>query len=358
MNFLHILSKLKLLIGGAKSKLFHLKEFGEALTKFGVEYKLVHDVEIQDGFPSKEITNWFQTQSKFTQLINEFKPDAIFVDRQRHFALAATKTNIPTYMLLRGDYWREMIWARQTLYKTPIRRIALFQLDRIAKKCFNNTSMILPICKYLENIVKKHYPNKKTNVLYGGIDTSRWYSVPEMDLKHPCVGLLQGAWIWGKTKEMLTLTKILKEMPNVTFYWAGDGPYRDQILSVLSKYPNFKWLGPLEYPDKVRKYLAGIDVYALMSGIDMSPLTLQEAQLMKKPVVATSVGGIPELMIDGKTGFLVEKDNSRGWIDNISLLINDQVRSRRIGEAGQKFVKENFSWEKIAKDFLKITKLD
>jgi len=84
-------------------------------------------------------------------------------------------------------------------------------------------------------------------------------------------------------------------------YGSDDGPYREKILAEFGKYDNFKWLGNLEYPDKVREFLTEIDVYALVSGIDMSPLTLQEPQLMKKPVVATNVGGISELMKDNGT---------------------------------------------------------
>jgi glycosyltransferase involved in cell wall biosynthesis len=177
-----------------------------------------------------------------------------------------------------------------------------------------------------------------------------------MTLKHPCVGLLQGAVIWGKVQEMFVLENVLKSMPNVTFYWAGDGPYRDKILSVLGKYDNFKWLGALQYPDKVREYLTEIDVYALISGIDMSPLTLQEAQLMKKPVVATNVGGIPELMKNNETGFLIEKSDSNGWIEKLSLLINDEQKRKNMGENGRKFVEENFNWNKIAREFLDILK--
>ena len=129
-----------------------------------------------------------------------------------------------------------------------------------------------------------------------------------MQLKHPCVGLVQGAVIFEKTKELLTLTSVLEKMPHVTFYWAGDGPYRNEVLPILEKYDNFEWLGALEYPDKVRDFLSEIDVYALLSGIDMSPLTLLEAQLMEKPVIATSVGGIPELMINKKVVFLLKKE--------------------------------------------------
>ena len=86
----------------------------------------------------------------------------------------------------------------------------------------------------------------------------------------------------------------------------------------------------------------------------MSPLTLQEAQLMRKPVVATNVGGIPELMKDKETGFLVEKENPDEWIEKLSLLVNDEQKRISMGESGKKFVEENFSWKKIAKEFLEI----
>ena len=55
-----------------------------------------------------------------------------------------------------------------------------------------------------------------------------------MKLKHPCVGVLQSANIWGKAEQMLILKKLMKKMPDVTFYWAGDGPYRKKILPELS----------------------------------------------------------------------------------------------------------------------------
>ena len=83
---------LKLLIGGSSSKIFHLKEFSNSLEKIGVECKLVFDEDYADGFPSRNFGNWLKSDKKFENLIKEFKPDAIFVDRQRHFGLSATKT--------------------------------------------------------------------------------------------------------------------------------------------------------------------------------------------------------------------------------------------------------------------------
>ena len=150
-----------------------------------------------------------------------------------------------------------------------------------------------------------------------------------MKLKHPCVGLLQGATIWGKTKELLLLKKIIPALPKVTFYWVGDGPYAKKILNELGQFKNFQWFGSLDYPKKVQEYLSGLDIYALISGIDMSPLTIKEAQLMEKPVLASNVGGVSELIKDNQTGFLV-KSSSEDWIEKISMLLDDADLQKKI----------------------------
>ena len=244
--------------------------------------------------------------------------------------------------------------ARETLYKSLPKRIALQKWEEISEKCFEGSKIILPICNFLSDIVTKRYPDKPVATLYQGISPSNWFHTDGMKLKHPCVGLLQNATIWDKTKAMLILTKVLEKMPNVTFYWVGDGPYRDKILPKLEKFENFKWLGALEYPEKVRQFLSEIDVYALITGMDLAPLSLKEAQLMKKPVVATNVGGNQEMMIDGKTGFLVQQGNHEQLIEKLSLLLEDKELAKKMGNEGRKFVEETFNWELITKNFIKI----
>ena len=242
--------------------------------------------------------------------------------------------------------------AKRTLYKSMPKKIAINKWEEIAEECFTNSDIILPICKHLDNVVKERYPKKKSAVMYQGIEPKNWFQSDGMKLKHPCVGLVQGAVILEKTKELLTLTDTLEKMPDVTFYWVGDGPYRDYVLPTLQKYDNFKWLGALEYPDKIRDFLTEIDVYVLLSGIDMSPLTLLEAQLMKKPVIATSVGGIRELMKDKENGFLINRGDSKKLKNYLEIILNDSSKSNNMGESGREFVIKNFSWEVIAKKFL------
>lgn len=352
---------MRLLIGGAPSKFFHLREFGEAIARYGVEYKLVGNLEMFSNFPNSKI--WYiesllnfvglmPTPTKFKRTIEEFKPDVIMTDTQSYFGFLALKSGIPLQMHLRGDYWKELKWARETIYTTPQRRFAIWWKNKIYERCFSGCSAILPICGHLANVVKERYPAKNIHVMYQGIRPDLWYNEGTMDLKHPCVGLLQDANIWGKAMEMLTLTKVMKSMPNVYFYWAGGGPYQDYVLPELKKSDNFTWLGKLSYPDGVRKFFASIDVYALISGIDMAPLTLLEAQLMQRPVVATRVGGIPELMDDGNTGYLVDKSNADQIIQRISILLENEKLARQMGTNGKAFVEGNFSWDKVAQNYV------
>ena len=345
---------MKILIGGSSTFFFHLKEFSDTLNRLGVESKLVFDADYSDGFPSRKIRKWFQKRKKFTKLIEEFKPDAIFIDRQRHFGIDALKANIPLFVLLRGHYWSEINWNKKTMYKSLPKRIALSRWDKLGKEIFNGATAILPICKYLEKITNKFVPGKSTNIFSEGVDASRWYQVKGMNLKHPCIGLLQRANWWGKTSEMLILKNVLEKMPNTHFYWAGDGPLRERVLSELDQYDNFHWLGNLQYPDKVREYLSEIDVYTLITGMDLASLTLKEAQLMKKPVVATNVGGNQEMMIDGKTGFLVQQGNHEQLIDKLSLLLEDKELAKKMGNEGRKFIEDTFNWELVTKNFIKI----
>ena len=343
---------MKLLIGASSSKMFHLNEFSQNLQKNNVETKVVFDADYADGFPSRKIKSWLTSNKKFKKLIEDFRPDLIFVDRTRHFALEASKSKIPLIIHLRGNYWAELAMARETLYKSTGKKLAINKWDEIGEECFKNSELILPICNHLSEITRKRYSNKPIETLYQGITPENWFQKKGMELKHPCVGILQSATIWEKTKELMILPKILEKMSDVHFYWAGDGVYKDKVLPLLEKYENFHWLGSLEYPDKVREFLTEIDVYALISGIDMSPLTLQEAQLMEKPVIATNVGGIPELMKDGETGYLVEKNNPEKLFEKLSILIDDQGKARKMGERGKEFVAKNFNWDNICNDFL------
>lgn len=351
---------MKLLIAVDRKRFFLIDQFADELRKKGIECLVIDDLDIYDkDEPGNKYLKWIGTPKKFQKIMNDFKPDIIFTERVSHFSSLVIKTDVPLIIFVRGEDglphdWSKINWKEQTLETSFSNKINIFTKQKIAKKCYEKATLILPICQYLEKIIRGNCPNKDVHVLYQGINQKDWFSEKGMKLKHPCVGFLQGAEIWEKTKEMLLLPDIMKKMPEVNFYWAGDGPYQKKILPVLEKFDNFHWLGNLDYPGEVRQFLSEIDVYGLLTGIDMSPHTLLEAGLMKKSVIATNVGGVSESCIDNKTCFLIEKNDPQGWIDKISVLLKHKEKMKLMGNEGFEYVNKNFLWGKIAKDFIKI----
>ena len=354
---------MKLLIAVDRKRFFLIAQFADELRKKGIECLVIDDLDIYDkDEPGNKYLKWIGTPKKFQKIMNDFKPDIIFTERVSHFSSLVIKTDIPLIIFVRGEDglphdWSKINWKEQTLETSFSNKINIFTKQKIAKKCYEKATLILPICQYLEKIIRSNCPNKDVHVLYQGINQKDWFSEKGMKLKHPCVGFLQGAEIWEKTKEMLLLPDIMKKMPEVNFYWAGDGPYQKKILQILEKFDNFHWLGNLDYPGEVRQFLSEIDVYGLLTGIDMSPHTLLEAGLMKKSVIATNVGGVSESCIDNKTCFLIEKNDPQGWIDKISVLLKHKEKMKLMGNEGFEYVNKNFLWGKIAEDFINILEL-
>ena len=354
---------MKLLIAVDRKRFFLIDQFADELRKKGIECLIIDDLDIYDkDEPGNKYLKWIGTPKKFQKIMNDFKPDIIFTERVSHFSSLVIKTDIPLIIFVRGEDglphdWSKINWKEQTLETSFSNKINIFTKQKIAKKCYEKATLILPICQYLEKIIRSNCPNKNVHVLYQGINQKDWFSEKGMKLKHPCVGFLQGAEIWEKTKEMLLLPDIMKKMPEVNFYWAGDGPYQKKILPILEKFDNFHWLGNLDYPEEVRQFLSEIDVYGLLTGIDMSPHTLLEAGLMKKSVIATNVGGVSESCIDNKTCFLIEKNDPQGWIDKISVLLKHKEKMKLMGNEGFEYVNKNFLWGKIAEDFINILEL-
>ena len=346
---------MKLLFAVDKKRFFLIEQFANELKKRGIECLIIDDLDIydKDNVGSKYL-KWIGSPKKFQKILSDFEPDVIFTERVSHFSSLIIKKNLPLIIFLRGDFWREIESEKNANGSLSRFSIEDNLKQKIAEKCFKNSTIILPICKYLEKIVRERYPEKNIHVLYQGINESEWFFEKNSSLKHPCIGLIQDANIWEKTKEMLILPRIVEKLPNVDFYWAGDGKYRERVTDALKKYKNFHWIGRLEYPNGIRNFLSEIDVYALLSGLDMSPHTLLEASLMKKPIIATDIGGIDESCKNEESCFLIKKNDSDEWIRKILFLINDEIKMKEMGNNGYEYVKEKFLWSKIADDFIHI----
>jgi glycosyltransferase involved in cell wall biosynthesis len=106
-------------------------------------------------------------------------------------------------------------------------------------------------------------------------------------------------------------------------------------------------IGFLSDRQKLRQILEQAALYAMTPLIDPSPGVIREAMAMKLPVVASRVDGIPEMVIDGETGYLVPPEEPGQLAEAIIALLQDEDKMRRMGERGYARVQEQFTWERV-----------
>ena len=342
----HRLDGLRLLINSSKPKFFHMHQLSLELSKLGARCMMVGQVQSYDGSPAIP-EDGHRARKAFKKITSEFKPDLVLSDWRSHFTMQAVRERIPLLLILKGDYWTEYAVERRTLPKTAWgRRIAMLKWYRFTRKHVEGANLILAVSNGLEAVARTNMPQGcRIATVHTGINPEimSFEKGTDMGLRHPSVGLVQQLNRHGKAAEILVLEDAIKSMPEVTFYLAGDGRYRDTVMSRLGRYDNFVHLGPLRYPDGVRDFLASIDVYALASTIDTLSLSTIEAQMMQRPVIVSRVYGTSEAMREGKSGFLVEAGDGAQWRERIGMLINDTDMARRMGEEGRRFASENLS---------------
>ena len=98
------------------------------------------------------------------------------------------------------------------------------------------------------------------------------------------------------------------------------------------------------------KIYAGLDIVALTSLNEGTPVTLIEAQAANKPVVSTDVGGVRDIVHEGKTGLLSDSGDLDAFSENLIKLIENKDLRMSMGEVGYKNVSSKFSYERLVSD--------
>ena len=105
--------------------------------------------------------------------------------------------------------------------------------------------------------------------------------------------------------------------------------------------------------EETMKILKSSTLLVVPSRMESLPTVIKEAFYLKIPVIATSVGGIPELVNDNKTGLLVESENPQMLLEKINELLIDPILQEKFSLNGYDFVLENFTWKKILPIYIK-----
>jgi len=169
---------------------------------------------------------------------------------------------------------------------------------------------------------------------------------------------------WAPTKGVLYLAKALYELDNrhkakVKILFAGsdsdDFPwYRDQILEVLSKVPkeSFDLLGNLTQ-EALRSYFSKSHIVVIPSLMEATSLAAMEGMSCCLPVLSTDVGGMPEVVDQDITGWLVASEDHKALAAKMTEIIDGKYDISRMGLAARDFVRDKKSWKGIAQAVIK-----
>lgn len=204
------------------------------------------------------------------------------------------------------------------------------------------------------------FDKEKLYVTSNGIDTKIFHPADqdERTRARQSLGIPQDAQVWvfigswdvqkGSTVLSLVLPKLLNQMSKVYFLVAG--PVRDRVGHhvIQSIGDRVRFVG-LVKNEKVINCLHAADLFLLPSLAEGLPNALLEAMACGVPVIASAVGGIPHLIVDGKNGILVEPNNISSLEENIKRCATDREYRERLGlEAWQTIIQGDFDLEIVA----------
>lgn len=191
-------------------------------------------------------------------------------------------------------------------------------------------------------------PTKLTTIL-NGIDLDRFTFTGPM--RHGNVVMVAALTPKKGTETLLHAAALLQNHGKFRMQIAGDGPSLPSLRVLADQLKLGQCLQFLGEVADVPDLLSRARLVVLPSLTEGIPLTLLEAMGRGLPVVATSVGGTPEVVSDGETGLLVPPQNPEALATAIAELLNDDDRSRSMGAAGRRRAEAKFDIRRMVSDY-------
>ena len=249
-------------------------------------------------------------------------------------------------------------------YEKPWKNKLYITLEKFAeKKCHKIFAVAQAmINQSLENNIGH---KDKYKVVYSGMEIDSFLNAKyDLALKKK-FGIPDDAFVVGTLARLFHLKgydhiveiakKVIDAVPNTYFLLIGDGILREKILqdakfAGLEKH--FVFAGLIR-PELIPSYLSIVDVLIHLSLREGLPRSVVQSLACGKPAIAFNLDGTPEVIINGKTGFITEPDEIDKVINHaIELLKNKNLRLE-LGSNGQKLVARNFDWHFMASELEK-----
>jgi glycosyltransferase involved in cell wall biosynthesis len=200
----------------------------------------------------------------------------------------------------------------------------------------------------------------RLHVIANGIDVTRFAPSRRGRRKvREELGIPDSAWVVGTVgrlapeKDQALLVEAMAPLlgPGRRLVIVGDGTEREALRARIASTPGGRYVHMLGERDDVENILAAWDAFALTSRTEGLPLVLLEAMATGLPVLCTAVGGIPDLVRHGVTGFLSPAGHCDPLTSHLASLSTDASLSRRVGEAGRHEILQRHSVERTAREY-------
>jgi alpha-maltose-1-phosphate synthase len=228
----------------------------------------------------------------------------------------------------------------------------------IEKTVVEAADRVIAVSAKMREDIVQHFDAdpSKVVVLHNGIDPDRFVRVDAQDhlerlgVKKPYVLFV------GRITDQKGIFHLLDAAPKlppgvqvVLCASAPDTPeIEERLRRRLPQHPNVKWIFEMVPLEVVKQLYTHAEVFVCPSVYEPFGIINLEAMACETPVVASAVGGILEVVVDGETGWLVPPANPDALATSIRKVLDDPTRARAMGRAGRKRVEDKFSWASVA----------
>jgi len=257
------------------------------------------------------------------------------------------------------------------MFRRNVRLIAHRRVDfPLRKNIFSRikylkTDKIIAISNGVKNaLIKSGVDEKRIAIVYSGIDLNKFDRKLNLDALRKEFKVIEDKFIVGNIahladhkghRYLIESAKIVTEQaPDTLFIIVGEGKLKLELKSLVRKLDINEKIIFTGFREDIPELLYVFDIFVLPSYLEGLCTSLMDAMAMSKAIVATNVGGIPEVVKDGTNGILVPPKNPEKLAEAILTLKNNYELRKSMGNAGRKIVEEKFSSSRMVLNVEKI----
>lgn len=288
---------------------------------------------------------------RLSRILKQLKPDVVHAHDPHGVAMAGLALSMSTQLAK-----PPLVAARRVdfhLRGSSLSRWKYRQVD-----CFICASEAIR-----QMLVGDGVPAARAVTVHEGIDIERVDSASpaklheELWLPHhaPIVGNVAALVPHKGQRHLIEAARlVLPQVPDARFIIAGEGESRPSLERQIKDHRLEKHVLLVGFRPDVLSLHKAFDIFAMSSVTEGLGTSLLDAMAAGKPVVATMTGGIPEVVVDGETGFLVPPRDHAAMAEAIVALLKDEALGRRMGEAGRARACALFSAERMVQETLRV----